>query len=61
MLPLLRPILYLPFLKQQTKAKEEHPITIKDFNNSNNQDILHDSPLINAENTTTTNSNLDTK
>jgi hypothetical protein len=61
MLPLLRPILYLPLIGQQTKAKEEHPITIKDFNNSNNQDILHDSPLINIENITTTNSNLDTQ
>ena len=36
MLPLLRPILYLPILEHQTRAKQELYVTIKDFNNSNN-------------------------
>ena len=66
MLPLLRPLLYLPLIGQQTRTKqnenEEHPITIKDFNNSNNQDrLFEESPLINVENTTTSNSNLTTQ
>jgi hypothetical protein len=53
MLLLLHPVLYLPFLEQQTKAKqienEGLSITINDFNNSANQDMLCDSQLINAE------------
>ena len=40
-------------------------MTINDYNNSNNQDTLCDSPMINVENTTTTTastkSNLDTQ
>jgi hypothetical protein len=56
MLPLLCPILYLPFLEQQTKSmrkeNERQYITINDFNNSNNQDTLCDFPLINLETTT---------
>ena len=53
MLPLFRPILYLPFIGQQTKedvtSKQVLQVTINDFNNSNNQDKLCDFPLINAE------------
>jgi hypothetical protein len=52
MLPLLHPILYLPLIEQQPQTRikqnedEEIPISIKDFNNSNNQDRLYDPPLI---------------
>ena len=56
MLPLLHPILYLPLIGQQTSIKQGEreglSITINEFNNSNNQDTLYDSLLINAETTT---------
>ena len=55
MLPLFCPLLYLPFLQQQTKSmqkeNEGQSITTNDFTNSNNQDTLCDSHLINADTT----------
>ena len=51
MLPLLCPILYLPLLEQRKKAKQELPVMLKDFNNSNNQDILYDSSMTNTDTT----------
>ena len=65
MLPLLRPLLFLSFLEQQSKAKlienEGLPITINDFNNSANEDMLCESPLINAETTTDMHFNMQNK
>jgi|tagenome__1003787_1003787.scaffolds.fasta_scaffold20732120_1 hypothetical protein len=64
MLPLLCPTLYLPVLQHQTTIKqdikEENPITINDFNNSANQDMLCDS-LINSETTTALHFNIHQK
>jgi hypothetical protein len=31
MLPLLHPLLYLPLIEQQTRAKQELPVTLKDI------------------------------
>jgi hypothetical protein len=50
----------------QTRAKEnskqELPVTLKDFNNSNNQDTLYkEYPLINAETTTDSQFNIQNK
>ena len=61
MFPLLCPLLYLPFLEQQTRAKQELPETMNDFNNSNSQDTLHEYLLITAENPTDLHFNLQHK
>jgi len=61
MLSHFRPILYIPSPENQTRAKEEHPVTLKDFNNSSNQDILYESPLINSENTADSHFNIQNK
>jgi len=63
-LSLFQPILYLPILEHQTRAKQkENKLqykALKDFNNSNNQDILYNSSLTNAE-TTDSQSNMQNK
>jgi hypothetical protein len=43
------------------KENEQQSITINDFNNSNNQDTLFDSPLINSGTTTNSQFNIQNK
>ena len=65
MLPLLRPILYLPLIGQQTRTKQDTKeidnITINEFKNSNNQDTLYEDPPLATADTSDSHFNIQNK